>query len=110
MRLLFAAALVAFLFAGCSSSPEDNPEGDQNATISIRDNNFNPTTINIQEDSTVEWTNAGANEHTVTADDGSFDSGDIAAGDKYPRKFETVGTFAYHCKYHASMTGTVTVG
>lgn len=110
MRALIALTFCLVFVAGCSSSPEDNPSGDQNATVTIKDNNFNPTTVNILEDSTVEWTNTGAATHTVTADDGSFDSGDIAAGGKYPREFDTKGTFPYHCKIHPSMKGTITVG
>jgi len=108
MRALLAITVCLAFLAGCSSSPEDNPSGDQNATVTIRDNNFNPTTVNILEDSTVEWTNSGAVTHTVTADDGSFDSGNIA-GAKYPREFDSKGTFAYHCKIHPSMKGTITV-
>ncbi len=49
--------------------------------------------------------------HTVTADDGSFDSGSFdnnAAGSLVaPTK---PGTYAVHCTVHPSMRGTLTVG
>ena len=109
LNLLAAIAIAAFALAGCSDSPSDNPPGDQNAIVAVNDGNFNPTTRNIMVDSVVEWQNEGAGKHTVTADDGSFDSGDIPAGESWDRKFEDAGTFAYHCKYHAKMTGTITV-
>lgn len=108
MRALLIATIAALLLAGCSST-EDNPEGDQNASVKVRDGNFNPTTVNIREDSTVEWLNEGSNAHTVTADDGSFDSGDLPSGEDWDWEFDTAGTYAYHCKYHASMKGSITV-
>ena len=57
----------------------------------------------------VTWTNTDGFPHTVTADNGSFDSGPVAAGTSYARTFKQAGTFAYHCKIHSSMHGTVVV-
>jgi plastocyanin len=57
----------------------------------------------------VTWANADIEKHTVTADDGSFDSGDVAAGASFQHTFATAGTVKYHCIIHESMTGTVTV-
>ena len=45
----------------------------------------------------------------MTADDGSFDSGNLAPGATFSQSFSTPGTFTYHCNIHSSMTGTVTV-
>ena len=41
---------------------------------------------------TVEWSNISSRLHTVTADDDSFDSGDIEAGDRFELTFDTVGS------------------
>jgi plastocyanin len=59
--------------------------------------------------STVTWTNEDTARHTITADDGSFDSGSIGSGATYQQTFATAGTFAYHCAIHPSMTATITV-
>jgi plastocyanin len=111
-RTLAPLALTALLLAGCAGStttPTTNPAGDQNAMVDISNFNFNPTTLNIHKGSSVMWMNApGAATHTVTFDGGP-DSGDIAAGHDYTHTFNDVGSFTYHCKYHASMTGKVTV-
>ena len=48
-------------------------------------------------------------QHTVTADDGSFDGGPLATGATFSQTFSTAGTFSYHCKIHPSMTATITV-
>jgi len=65
--------------------------------------------VTIAAGQSVVWTNTGAQTHTVTADDGSFDSGDIASGGTYSLEFDTPGTFTYHCTPHPWMKATVTV-
>ena len=55
------------------------------------------------------WTNNGPSVHTVTADDGSFDSGNISVGKTFSHTFQTAGTFAYHCTIHPFMKATVIV-
>ena len=57
----------------------------------------------------VLWTNDDTIEHTVTADDGSFDSGPISPGDNFDSTFDTLGDFSYHCSIHPFMTGVVIV-
>jgi plastocyanin len=47
--------------------------------------------------------------HTFTADDGSFDSGAIQPGDAFQITLDETGTFAYHCEFHGSMSGSITV-
>jgi plastocyanin len=49
--------------------------------------------------------------HTLTADDGSFDSGEVAGGttsDPITPPQEK-GTYKFHCEIHSSMHGTLTV-
>jgi copper binding plastocyanin/azurin family protein len=60
---------------------------------------------------TVTWSNDGQSAHTVTANGGSFDSGNLNSGQGFSFKFSQAGTFAYYCQYHRSlgMKGTVTV-
>jgi plastocyanin len=81
--------------------------------VTLKDNLFDPKTITVKAGDTVMWTDQGQNEHTVTADDGSFDSGDLKVGEKtsFSFTFTKAGTFAYHCKYHGAMgmVGTVVV-
>jgi predicted lipoprotein with Yx(FWY)xxD motif/plastocyanin len=75
----------------------------------IADFEFSPPTLTVAAGTTVTWTNGGAVPHTVTADDGSFESGRLTSRDRFSRAFETAGTFAYHCAIHPQMTGTVVV-
>ena len=77
--------------------------------VSIKDTAFNPTAITVKAGDKVTWTNNDGFAHTVTLDDNSVDSGNLAAGATFDNTFATAGTFAYHCKIHSSMHGTVTV-
>lgn len=74
---------------------------------------FTPKTLKVKKGSTVTWTNNDSAAHTVSSDSDSpqlgLDSGLIAQGKTYSFTFDTVGTFAYHCKPHPSMKATVEV-
>ena len=63
----------------------------------------------IGQNNTVTFDNKDQAPHTVTADDGSFNSGNLNSGDSWTYTFNTPGTFHYHCAYHTWMTGTVVV-
>jgi plastocyanin len=58
---------------------------------------------------TVTWTNDDGVNHTVTSDQGAFDSGPLATGQTFSQTFNQAGTFTYHCTIHPSMQGTVVV-
>ena len=77
--------------------------------VTIKDFAFNPATTTAAAGSKVTWTNSDTTAHTVTFDDGSADSGNIAPGSTFDHTFATAGTFAYHCTIHSQMKGTVTV-
>ena len=70
---------------------------------------FSPQTITVGVGDTITWSNADAQSHTATANDGSFDTGTIHGSTSASVKFTTAGTFAYHCSIHRSMTATVVV-
>jgi plastocyanin len=70
---------------------------------------FEPADIEVPVGTTVDWINEDPFDHTVTAADGAFDSGAMAAGDTFSRTFDSPGTYEYFCAIHPSMSGTVTV-
>ena len=84
------------------------------ATVRALDNVFSPQIVRIAVGESVEWSNDGRSAHTVTADDGSWDSGNLDPGASFERTFDRAGVYAYHCRYHGSpgagMIGTVVVG
>ncbi len=66
-------------------------------------------TVVIGINNTVKWTNNDNMAHTVTAIDGSFDSGNMNADESFLHTFSKTGTYAYLCLYHHWMQGRVTV-
>ncbi len=81
-----------------------------NAAVKVEDFAFKPATVTIKAGESVTWTLA-ANEpnHTVTADDNSFNGSLTSATPTYSHTFPSQGSFPYHCSIHTSMTGTVNV-
>jgi len=66
-------------------------------------------TVVIGVNNTVIWTNNDNEPHTVTASDGSFDSGNMNPGATFTYTFTKPGSYTYICTYHTWMRGYVTV-
>lgn len=82
----------------------------ESAQIGIDMFRFLPGSIEVAVGTTVTWTNLEIIPHTVTADDGSFDSGMMELDDTFSYTFDQAGSFSYFCEYHDNMTGVVMVG
>jgi len=105
------------LLMGVSSAAQEQ------AAVEVADNEFTPDRVEVDAGTTVVWTQSGGNPHTVTADDGSFDSSAtcppnftdcMQEGDTFEHTFDQPGEFAYHCKIHGGeggqgMSGVVVV-
>jgi plastocyanin len=79
---------------------------------------FDPARLTVRAGTTLLVANVGGKPHTLTADDGSFDTGTItpgAEGGRFAGKSTSItlvkpGTFRFHCEVHpAAMKGVVTV-
>jgi plastocyanin len=77
--------------------------------VTIVDFEFQARSVTVNVGDTVTWTNNGPTPHSATADDGSFDTGIMDAGQSGSHTFDAAGTFSYICTPHPNMTGTVTV-
>jgi plastocyanin len=91
--------------------PEMADTAGRTGTLSARveDFSYEPARLEVQRGTTVTWTNRGQVIHTVTANDGSFDSGNIDSGAKGSIRFSRPGTYEYHCTPHPFMRGVVVV-
>ncbi|MHC1602865.1 MAG: cupredoxin domain-containing protein [Methermicoccaceae archaeon] len=128
MLLVLSVALGVFV-AGCAQQPESAaPEGTPTAEggapaegasqvveVMIENNTFIPSTLTIPVGTTVKWTNFDKVKHTVTSDNGIFNSGEIAPGEEYEYPFETKHAihtpleFPYKCTLYPSMKGKIVV-
>jgi plastocyanin len=79
-------------------------------TVDITDDAFDPSELNIAAGTTVTFVNNGTGLHTATADNGLFDSGELAPGASYPVVLDGAGTVTYHCELHPEMQGSIVVG
>jgi plastocyanin len=70
---------------------------------------YAPGTLRVQPGTWITWSNDGEDPHTVTAVDGSFDSGNLDPSQGFSWFFADPGTFAYLCTLHPWMTGKVIV-
>jgi plastocyanin len=96
--------------AGYPNSAGGQPMPSPSLNVVIRDGAFEPNRINVRVGDTVRWTNNGQKVHTVSADDGSWDSGNLDPGKTYSHKFDKAGTFNYHCEPHKDvMKASITV-
>jgi plastocyanin len=89
--------------------PTGSPAGADSITAVVQDFTFRPTRLTVAAGTTVVWTNGGQVAHTVSAEDGSFDSGNIEAGERHAITFGKPGIYAFHCTPHPFMRGVVVV-
>ncbi len=72
---------------------------------------YDPQTVNVKVGESVEWDWVdNSAQHSVSADDSSFESCLQSSGSKFTVTFSKAGDFKYHCQIHAQMTGDVKVG
>ncbi|MGE5521135.1 MAG: cupredoxin domain-containing protein [Candidatus Dadabacteria bacterium] len=113
---------IAVAFSGCSKSSSNTDPGTGNntgnnngagsltTTMSISGFTFAPATLTVKSGTVIKITNNDTAPHTVTADNNNFNSGNIPGnGGTATITPTTVGTFPFHCAYHSSMVGTLTV-
>jgi plastocyanin len=112
VALTFLALLVVMPSAGAQQNQEMMGQPTPKTwSVAIEDFYFEPADAAIQPGDTIMWTNEGSSPHTVTSDDGQFDSGVLNPGDTFSVTFTGGdGTLTYHCKIHPSMTGSVSGG
>ncbi len=83
--------------------------GEGAAKAEMRTMTFAPNRLEIAAGTTVRWTNNDQLVHTISADDGSWDSGPVEPGKSWSHTFTQAGEFAFHCTPHPFMKAVVVV-
>lgn len=93
------------------TTPKPNPKPvvKTQVTVKIANHTFQPDAVTIKPGMSVVWVNNDSVAHTVTAYDGSFDSGSIPPGGSYKFTFDRPVSHSYYCTLHPSMSATVVV-
>lgn len=114
--LFFISIFMLLLLTSCKDSPTDPSNNNNNPgnEVSMINTAFSPASITVTAGTTVKWTNRESIIHTVTSGpegspSGMFDSGNLGKDQTFSFKFDSAGTFPYHCLPHPGMTGVVIV-
>lgn len=94
-----------------SGSGSSSANGGSPATVSVRNLAFTPAAVTVAAGGRVVWRfQDGDVPHTDTADANSFGSAPngLTSG-TFEHGFGRAGTYDYHCDFHPTMKGTVTV-
>lgn len=93
----------------------DSVEAASQHDVEVVDDDYEPEVFETEAGATVVWEHTGSNPHTVTADDGSFDSHEdcgapnfvqcMQNGDTHSEEFPEPGTYRYYCKIHGGPGG-----
>lgn len=106
---LAMSTTLATLAASAVTLTLASPAAAASHSIQITDSAFGTTVLTVQVGDTVTWTNADDRPHTVTSQNGAFDSGNVDEGASFSFTFTEPGTYAYLCEYHPDMTATIVV-
>jgi plastocyanin len=106
---LTVVALFGCAFAQPTTGTSGQDQTTSNATVLISLASYQPSSLTVPAGTTVTWINRDVVRHTVTSDEGLFDSGRLGSGESFSYTFKEPGTFNYHCTIHTFMHGTVIV-
>jgi plastocyanin len=104
MRRLSIGVLVALSSAPAYAAMQHD-HGAANVTIGY--STYTPSHLDVLTGDTVMWSNTSARVHTVTAEDGSFDSGRVPVGNHFEHGFGAAGAYRYYCRLHPTIRGEV---
>ncbi len=120
LAILIIVLVTCIAISGCTSSgPSSTVTQTQvpgAATVNIQNFAFIPATITVTKGTMVTWVNQDTSDHQIVNDaQGSvgqgtlFTSNSLQKGAQYSFRFDTPGTYPYHCSIHPSMKATVIV-
>lgn len=78
-------------------------------TVVMEGTQFSPAHLEVHVGDTVVWKNKDPFPHTATANDKTFDSGDIQSGGSWKFRAKTKGIFPYVCTLHSTMKAVLVV-
>jgi plastocyanin len=78
-------------------------------SVDLTNFSFSPNLLTIEAGAKVIFTNKDDVQHTVTAVDGSFDSGLFGKGNTFEVTFSKPGEYKIYCKPHKRMVATIVV-
>ena len=124
LAILILVLGISIALCGCTSSvptisatPTTTPiQLTSGPTVTIQNFAFSPDSITVPKGTTVTWVNQDTVNHQIindaqgtVAQGALFTSGSLQKGAGYSFRFDSPGTYPYHCNIHPSMKATVIV-
>lgn len=103
-----ATTLLIVLLAGCAGEKDDVASSDVEA-VAIEGFAFDPADLTVDAGTELQVVNRDSAAHTLTAKDGSFDTGKLGADETGKVVLEKAGEYEFFCEIHQYMRGTITV-
>lgn len=104
-RRAFAGFAVALAVAcGAAAAAERGTKHE----VTMRGNSFGPRRLDVARGDTIVWINRDIVRHDASAP-GSFDSGELRAGERYEWVAADTGVIRYRCTIHQRMRGEIRV-
>ena len=94
--------------ANPTPTPTPTTASSSGNSVSIKNFSFTPNSLTVKVGTKVTWTNHDSVTHTVTANQGAFNS-PVLPGSSFSFTFTKAGTYAYHCMIHPYMMATIVV-
>jgi plastocyanin len=108
-RLVSLCVLTLATFFSTPRLLDSSTAAQEAADVRVIDFAFEPATLTVAVGTTVTWTNDGQRPHTISDDDGAFDSGRLDPGESFSHTFDQPGTYRYHCGFHPEMQAEIVV-
>jgi plastocyanin len=111
------AALAAMIALGACGgddgstdvAPQGSTGGSVGQTLVIKDFTFQPANLTVAPGAKIVVRNEDGTAHTVTANDRSFDTGNIEGKAQKELTVSKAGQISYKCAIHQYMTGVIQV-
>ena len=118
-KVLAGAVVLVAVTAGAYVvwGPDDDGDGSAGregtelppGTIAAVDFEYLVDQVTVASGDVLTFENRGPSHHTLTADDGRFDSGVVEAGQTFTVTLDGPREIAVHCEIHPAMRAVVTV-
>ena len=95
--------------APAPAAPAPPPSQPTTASVDINNFAFAPPALTVSAGTQIVWTNKDGTAHTITADDGRFNSDPFDKTQTFKQTLTTPGTYTYHCSIHPFMKGKIVV-
>lgn len=98
-KLFFFLIIFSIAWNSCKKEEKGNPGPNE---VWLEYKAFNPTQLQVDSGATVTFTNKDNADHSVTSNNGLFNSGKIKSGNSFTYTFNATGNYYYYCSYHSS--------